>query len=255
LYDMVIAMQAIAVEDAVAKICEAAENEEVRTSPQSLSAADDFILASQVELALVPKGYDTEVRCSHGEVTIFVHQYVSRLEPLARQLSEIALQVPGVKSAHCVPGTRFVPPSLLVPSMDVEPPPKKILLVDDEREFVHTLSERLQSRSLESAVVYDGEQALSFVATEEPEVMVLDLKMPGIDGIEVLRRIKRDHPRVEVIILTGHGSKREEELAKELGAFAYLRKPVDIELLTRTMKEAYRKVASSGDGGSSGSDG
>ena len=72
--------------------------------------------------------------------------------------------------------------------------------------------------------------------------MVLDLKMPGIDGIEVLRRVKRDHPGVEVIILTGHGSQKEEEIANQLGAFAYLRKPVDIELLTNTMKQAYRKI-------------
>ena len=107
---------------------------------------------------------------------------------------------------------------------------------------MHTLSERLQARDLEAAVAYDGEEALSFLASDEPEVMVLDLKMPGIDGIEVLRRVKRDHPKVEVIILTGHGSKKEETVAQELGAFAYLRKPVDIELLTRTMKEAYRKI-------------
>jgi two-component system response regulator CpxR len=80
------------------------------------------------------------------------------------------------------------------------------------------------------------------VANEEPEVMVLDLKMPGIDGMEVLRRVKRTNPGTEVIILTGHGSDREEALAAELGAFAYLRKPVDIEVLTETMKAAYRKV-------------
>jgi two-component system response regulator CpxR len=80
------------------------------------------------------------------------------------------------------------------------------------------------------------------IEAEEPEVMVLDLKMPGIDGLEVLRRVKRTHPKTEVIILTGHGSDAEEVLAGELGAFAYLRKPVDIDLLTETMKAAYRKV-------------
>ena len=120
--------------------------------------------------------------------------------------------------------------------------PKKILLVDDEKEFVHTLSERLQTRNLDSAVVYDGEQALSVLETEAPEVMVLDLKMPGIDGLEVLRRVKRDHPATEVIILTGHGSEQEEKLAEELGAFAYLNKPVDIDVLAETMKKAYAEI-------------
>jgi DNA-binding NtrC family response regulator len=73
--------------------------------------------------------------------------------------------------------------------------------------------------------------------------MVLDLKMPGIDGMEVLRRMKKEHPHVEVIILTGHGGETEEALARELGAFAYLKKPVDIDVLSQTMKEAYRKLS------------
>ncbi len=118
----------------------------------------------------------------------------------------------------------------------------KILLVDDEQEFVQTLSERLKTRKLPATVVFTGEEALSQVESEEPEVMVLDLKMPGIDGLEVLRRIKRTHPRVEVIILTGHGSEKEIQAVADLGAFAYLRKPVDIDLLAQTMRQAYQKV-------------
>ena len=72
--------------------------------------------------------------------------------------------------------------------------------------------------------------------------MVLDLKMPGIDGLEVLRQVKKSHPETEVIILTGHGSEKEEELAIELGAFAYLQKPIDIDKLSETMKNAYKKI-------------
>ena len=72
--------------------------------------------------------------------------------------------------------------------------------------------------------------------------MVLDLKMPGIQGVDVLREVKRDHPNVEIIILTGHGSEREEALTRELGAFAYLQKPVDIDKLAETMKAAYEKI-------------
>ena len=74
----------------------------------------------------------------------------------------------------------------------------KILLVDDEKEFVETLSERMEMRDLPSDIALDGEQALQKVAEETPDVMVLDLKMPGIDGMEVLRRVKRAYPDVQV---------------------------------------------------------
>ena len=138
------------------------------------------------------------------------------------------------------PGPRFKEPDISFKiDLDV---PSNVLLVDDEQEFVNTLSERLETRKMTPVIAYDGEEALAMVADDQPEVMVLDLKMPGIDGIEVLRRMKRTHPETEVIILTGHGSTAEQELAAELGAFAYLRKPVDIEELTATMKAAYRKI-------------
>ena len=241
LYDLLLAMQSATVASAVDSICEIAAGEELRTTDKARRASAGFVLAANVEIALAGLGHKIDVAASDGEVTIALNQYVTRLETVKEQLEREAMAVEGVRAVRCVPGPGFVPPSLLGPTDEFERP-SKILLVDDEREFVHTLSERLQARNLEAAVVYDGEEALSFVASDEPEVMVLDLKMPGIDGIEVLRRVKQDHPNVEVIILTGHGSKREEELACELGAFAYLRKPVDIELLTRTMQEAYRKI-------------
>ena len=120
--------------------------------------------------------------------------------------------------------------------------PSKVLLVDDEREFVQTLSERLLMRDMGSAVAYDGESALSMINEDEPEVMILDLKMPGIDGIEVLRRVKQTRPEIEVIILTGHGSQADRKTCLELGAFAYLQKPVDIDLLTETLKKAKEKM-------------
>jgi DNA-binding response OmpR family regulator len=71
--------------------------------------------------------------------------------------------------------------------------------------------------------------------------MVLDLRMPGIGGMDVLRRVKREHPAIEVIILTGHGSDEDRKTALEFGAYAYLQKPVDIDELARTMQEAVRK--------------
>ncbi len=117
----------------------------------------------------------------------------------------------------------------------------KVLLVDDEEEFVKALAERLEMRDLRSDTVYDGEEALSFVEDQEPDVMVLDLKMPGIDGMEVLRRVRKAYPTIQVIILTGHGTEKHEEEARRLGAFEYLEKPVNLDVLVKKMKAAYRR--------------
>ena len=117
----------------------------------------------------------------------------------------------------------------------------KVLLVDDEEEFVKALAERLKMRDLRSDTVLDGEEALSFVEDQEPDVMVLDLKMPGIDGMEVLRQVRKAYPKIQVIILTGHGTEKDVEEAKRLGAFEYLEKPVNLDVLVKKMKAAYRR--------------
>jgi two-component system response regulator CpxR len=91
-------------------------------------------------------------------------------------------------------------------------------------------------------VAYDGESALEMIKEDEPEVMILDLRMPGIDGIEVLRRVKETQPDIEVIILTGHGSEADKETCMELGAFAYLQKPVDIDELSKTIQRANERI-------------
>jgi DNA-binding NtrC family response regulator len=116
----------------------------------------------------------------------------------------------------------------------------KVLMVDDEEDFVTTLAERMKMRDLESDVALNGEQALQLVQDDVPDVMVLDLKMPGIDGMEVLRRVRTAYPKVQVVILTGHGSEKDEAEAKRLGAYAYLRKPVEIEVLIKTLRNAYK---------------
>ena len=116
----------------------------------------------------------------------------------------------------------------------------KILLVDDEQEFVETLSERIRMREHDSEVALDGEQALKKMDDDLPDVVVLDLKMPGMDGMEVLRKIRNAYPKVQVIMLTGHGSEKDEEEARKLGAFEYLQKPVEIETLMKKVKKAYK---------------
>jgi DNA-binding response OmpR family regulator len=117
----------------------------------------------------------------------------------------------------------------------------KVLMVDDEEDFVTTLAERMKMRDLDSDVALDGEQALQIFEDQVPDVMVLDLKMPGIDGMEVLRRVRKAYPQVQVVILTGHGSEKDEAEAKRLGAFAYLQKPVDLEKLVQTLRNAYKR--------------
>ncbi len=117
----------------------------------------------------------------------------------------------------------------------------KVLLVDDEEAFVKTLSDRLNMRDLNSDTACDGEEAIKCVDNQEPDIMILDLKMPGIDGLEVLRRVKKKYPKIQVIVLTGHGSDKDEEESKRLGVYDYLKKPVDIETLVKTIKNAYQK--------------
>jgi DNA-binding response OmpR family regulator len=116
----------------------------------------------------------------------------------------------------------------------------KVMLVDDEEEFVTTLSNRINKRDFSSSVAYSGEQALQIVDDQVPDVMILDLKMPGIDGMEVLRRVKRAYPKLQVIILTGHGSENDKKEALLLGAFRYLHKPVRIDDLISQIIEAHK---------------
>ncbi len=240
LYDIVLAMQSTSIEQAIDSICSGVSIDTLNRTPEDEQAMADFALASEVNIALAEKGYEIDVKADNGNVQIFLNKYTSRLEHTQKKIEEIAVAVAGVQSAACSPGIHFTPPSLMpTPELNM---PSRILLVDDEKEFVHTLSERLLTRDLESAVVYDGEEALDFVANEPPDVMVLDLKMPGIDGIEVLRRVKQSHPDIEVIILTGHGSDRERDIALDLGAFAYLQKPVNIDVLATKMKEAQAAI-------------
>ncbi|RJP35526.1 MAG: response regulator [Candidatus Omnitrophota bacterium] len=239
LYDIKIPVHEISVDDAARMICENEKKLHLHLADDVKQVMDDFVLAAQVNVALVEKGYDFDITCRQGNVTITITKYKWRWDRLQKKVNELAAAVAGVKTVEIrtEPGYDQSPADKY--DFDVHP---KVLLVDDEKEFVLTLSERLQMRNIQSQVVYDGEQALHFVQNEEPDVVILDLMMPGIHGIDVLRQLKQDHPHIEVIILTGHGTEKDQILAEELGAFAYLQKPVDIDKLSKTMKEAYRKI-------------
>ena len=238
LYDIVIPVHTMTDEDIVSLIVENIGKEALKTTPASKKALTDYIFACRVNIPLIENGYDVRITADSGNVKLSLKEYVFRFEHMKNKLEKIVKAVPDVKNVEVV-----MEHGVKIPSRyDELKAPPRFLLVDDEKEYIQTLSDRLKTREIESAIAYDGEEALSYLEKDEHEVMVLDLKMPGIDGMEVLRKVKKERPHVEVIILTGHGSEKDKRLAMELGAFAYLEKPVDIELLTKTMKEAYAKI-------------
>jgi CheY-like chemotaxis protein len=115
----------------------------------------------------------------------------------------------------------------------------KVLVVDDEVAFANALSQRLNLKNFRTEVVTRGEQALEYIEKETPDIVLLDLRMPGMDGIDVLKNIKALYPEIQVIILSGHESGGDREEAIRYGAFDFVSKPADIELLTGKIKEAY----------------
>ncbi len=120
--------------------------------------------------------------------------------------------------------------------------PTRVLLVDDEERFRTNLAERLRRRGLDVLDVGDGERAIRKVRQGRPDVVVLDLKMPGMDGEQVLREIKRIAPQVQVVILTGHGSIESAREAGHHDAFAYLQKPCEIDELLETIRGAHTEA-------------
>ena len=120
--------------------------------------------------------------------------------------------------------------------------PIEILLVDDEKDFVEMLSMRLEDEGHRVRSAFSGQEALAELTGIEPDVVVLDIKMPGMDGIQTLKKIKADHPIVEVILLTGHGAVDTAVEGLKAGAFDYLLKPADFkELLTKLEAARQRK--------------
>jgi len=120
----------------------------------------------------------------------------------------------------------------------------KVLVADDEVEFASTLTTRLQLRNFDATMVTSGEKALRAVSDNCPNVLLLDMKMPDLDGLEVLAKLKDNYPGLKVIILTGHGSFGIGRGGMELGAFDYLMKPVDLNLLIEKIEEAYSSIES-----------
>lgn len=117
----------------------------------------------------------------------------------------------------------------------------RILLVDDEEQFLELLSQRLEIRGLKVSSVTSGEEALALVEEQNFDVIVVDLSMPGIDGIETLKQLKEKDPDAEVIILTGHATVQSGIKAMKLGAEDFLTKPVELGVLLETINAAREK--------------
>jgi DNA-binding NtrC family response regulator len=120
-------------------------------------------------------------------------------------------------------------------------PSANVLIVDDEERFLKTTQALLEKEGYKVLTAVDGRQGLETLKDKRIDVVVLDVKMPGMDGVEVLQRIKADHPLVEVLMLTGHATMETAIDGLKLGAFDYLTKPCDISTLKQKILAAHDK--------------
>ncbi|MFP5213505.1 MAG: sigma-54-dependent transcriptional regulator [Acidobacteriota bacterium] len=117
----------------------------------------------------------------------------------------------------------------------------RVLIVDDEPDFLETIVKRLKKRKIDASGVSSGKEALALLEAQVFDVVVLDVRMPGMDGIETLREMKRMRPVMEVIMLTGHASVESGMQGMQLGAFDYMMKPADIDELLEKIRQAYQR--------------
>ena len=116
----------------------------------------------------------------------------------------------------------------------------KLLIVDDETRFLNAIAQRLRKRGFDVRTAENGEIAIGLAREEKFDIALVDLKMPGMDGSEVLRVLKDEHEFLEAIILTGHGSLDSAVELTKLGAFSYLPKPYELEKLIQVLQDAYQ---------------
>ncbi len=116
----------------------------------------------------------------------------------------------------------------------------KLLIVDDETRFLNAIAQRLTKRGFDVRTAENGEEAIQIARSEKFDIALLDLRMPGMDGGEVLRVLKAEHQFLEAIMLTGHGSLESAVELTKVGAFSYLPKPYELEKLIEVLREAYQ---------------
>ena len=116
-----------------------------------------------------------------------------------------------------------------------------LLIVDDEEQFLASISKSLELRDFNVTAVNRGEKALEVARQQPIDIVLLDLKMPGLDGEETLKQLKDEHPWMEVIILTGHGTIDSAAACTRKGAYSYLQKPCGLEQMLESLIDAYKK--------------
>ena len=239
LYDLVVPVEVKDHREITKEILSCFHRTSVLRTPESQAAVKDMQMMAEIENLLLANGHKMGIKVREGNVTLIIQNSVLNFNGLKDDLTTLVKQVAGIQEIAIEKHKSYVESVYRQQKFEL---PSKVLFVDDEREFVQTVSQRLISRDVGTYGVYDGQQALDLIAEDRPEVMVLDLKMPGLHGLEVLRQAKEIAPEIEVIILTGHGTTKDMEECMKLGAFAYMNKPVNIEELSVTIKAANDKV-------------
>ncbi|MEF2231084.1 MAG: cytidylate kinase family protein [Pseudodesulfovibrio sp.] len=196
----------------------------------------DYELAGRVEAALSLQGYPVSVFAKDGAVSLTVNDHKGMLQVVARVLCRSLADMDGVSNVEVGVGTGYHQPALYD---KVRRETARRRIADEGRQFVLSRSLRLQA-PVRSFAVYD-ENAWSPEREKEVEVLVLNVNMPGLNDIEVLRRIKRERPDMDVLILADRESEADRAACLDLGAFAYLPKPVNIGIFSRTIRSVSEK--------------
>jgi len=212
----------------------------ITLKPSVLDAADehaeDIELAACIQSTLQRKGYDVSVHASDGVVSLTINNHKKMLEVVGRNIADLVSTLEGVENVEVGIGRGY---HQAASCQQIRHRIARSLLAKDDRGYAFFLSERLQThKDVGLYAVYDVKAACEAAESVEPGVIVLD--MPSLDDA-VLRRFKREHPDTEVLVLAGLESERDREACLNLGAFAYLHKPVNSAVLNHTIRAASEK--------------
>jgi FixJ family two-component response regulator len=259
-------------EEVVEAISHTVSQKSLQPTKASRQAAQDYQLATSLQLALQDKGaYGCEVTAQQGKVTVVITPKPTpkgalartvqslRLDSIEQEIREICTSTPGVNSLDIRPGASLISGSWPVAEPKASPAesttappddepvkahePLRVLLVDDDEELVTHLKKRLVARGLEVATALDGEEGVEAARQGIHDVAVVDLKMPGIDGIETLRQLKVVQPMLQVIMLTGCGTIDTAFEVGRLDAVQFLQKPYAFNNFLRDITAAGERKA------------